>query len=136
MINKFKSKKGITIVSLVMTIVIMLILTGTTIYNLNLNNGVDRYNKMVADIELLEDQILIYYNKYEEIPKTDRAISIDEIEYYEIDLNKLDNITLNYGKEYNKNELTRISDVYVVNSNLNVYYLAGVEKTGETYHAK
>lgn len=57
------------------------------------------------------------------------------MEYYEIDLSKLENITLNYGSEYNQaSNLTKDSDVYVVNDNLKVYYLKGIEKGGTIYH--
>lgn len=139
MIN-IKSQKGITMVSLVIAIVILLILSGTAIYNLNLSNGTGRYNNMVADIKLLSDKTLVYYNKYGEIPKTDREnreINLNNEEYYEIDLSKLEGITLNYGKEYGQEEqITNSSDVYVINSNLNIYYLKGIEKSGEIYHEK
>lgn len=136
MIN-IKSQKGITMISLVIAIVILLILSGTAIYNLNLSNGVGRYNNMVADIKLLNDKTLVYYNKYGEIPKTNRSsININGEEYYELDISKLEGITLNYGKEYGQvGTLTSSSDVYVINeSTLNVYYLKGVEKSGEIYH--
>jgi len=136
MIN-VKGNKGITIVSLIVTIIVLLILSGTAIYNLSLSNGVGRYNNMVADIKLLNDKILVYYNKYGEIPKTHRQITVDGTVYNEIYLLKLDDLTLNYGKEYGEmEELTDSSDVYVVDENLNVYYLKGVEKSGEIYHVK
>lgn len=137
MIN-IKSQKGITMVSLVIAIVILLILSGTAIYNLNLSNGAGRYNNMIADIKLLNDKALVYYNKYGEIPKTNRSsININGEEYYELDISKLEEITLNYGKEYGQEgPLTTSSDVYVINSNLNIYYLKGVEKSGEIYHEK
>ena len=103
MINKYiKSNKGITIIGLVITVILLLILTGAAIYNVNLSNNKSYYNKMVADINLLNDKILVYYNKYNEIPKTDRSIKINEVTYWEIDLSKLDNITLNYGKGYRR----------------------------------
>lgn len=135
MIN-IKSQKGITMVSLVIAIVVLLILSGTAIYNLNLSNGTGRYNNMVADIKLLSDKTLVYYNKYGEIPKTDKnSININNEEYYELDISKLEGITLNYGKEYGQEGvLTISSDVYVINSNLNIYYLKGIEKSGEIYH--
>ena len=98
--EKINSNKGITIVSLVITIVLLFILTGTIIYGINLSNNRSYYNKMVADINLLKDKNLVYYNKYNEIPKTVRTISINETQYWEIDLSKLDNITLNYGRGY------------------------------------
>ncbi len=135
---KIKSQKGITMVSLIITIIILLILSGTAIHNLNLSNGVARYNNMVADIKLLNDKTLVYYNKYGEIPKTDKnSININNEEYYELNISKLEGITLNYGKEYGQEgDLTTSSDIYVINSNLNIYYLKGVEKTGEIYHEK
>lgn len=136
MINlKGNSNRGITIVSLVITVIILLILSGTAIYNLNLSSGAGRLNNMVADIKLLKDEILLYYNKYQEIPTTERKTNINGTEYYEIDLSKLDNITLNFGEDYGKTDnLTDSSDVYLVDSNLNIYYLKGIENSGEVYH--
>ena len=130
-----KSKKGITMTSLVVSIIILAILAGTTIYNMNSSTEVPKFNNMIADIELLEDKISIYYNKYGEIPKTDREIIINGIKYYEIDLAKMENITLRYGKEYGESAKLekKISDVYVINDYLEVYYLKGIEFDGERY---
>ena len=134
MIN-IKSKKGITLATLVITVIILLILSGTAIYNAGSTSDAGRYNNMVADIKLLKDEVLIYYNKYGEIPKTNKEIVIDDIVYYEIDLSKLENLTLNYGSDYGEEgELSDSSDVYLVSSNLHIYYLKGIEKSGETYH--
>lgn len=136
MINmKYNSQRGITMVSLIITIIILLILSSTIIYNMNSSNKVVGYNNMIADIKLLEDKLLVYFNKYGEIPKTSRAININNKDYYEIDLSKLDNITLNYGKEYNEStELTENSDVYLVNDSLDVYYLQGINLSGVRRH--
>lgn len=134
MIN-IKSKKGITIVGLIITIVILLILSSTIIYNLNSSNKVAGYNNMIADIKLLEDKILVYFNKYGEIPKTSRKININNIDYYEIDLSKLNNVTLNYGQDYNDGtELTETTDIYLVNDSLDVYFLKGINLSGTRYH--
>ena len=130
-----KSQKGITIVSLIIMVIMLLILSATIGYNLNYSNKAVGYNNMVADIKLLEDKVLIYFNKYGEITKTSRSINIDNIEYYEIELSKLDNITLMYGKDYNKSgELANTLDVYLVNSSLEVYYLRGIELSGKIHH--
>lgn len=132
-----RTQKGITIVSLIITVIILLILSATVAYNLNYSNKGAGYNNMIADIKLLEDKILIYFNKYGEIPKTSRAINIDNIEYYEIDLSKLDNVTLIYGKDYNKSgNLENTLDVYLVNSSLEVYYLRGTELSGKIHHLR
>lgn len=130
-----RTQKGITIVSLIITVIILLILSATVAYNINYSNKAVGYNNMIADIKLLEDKILVYYNKYGEVPKTSRAIDIDNMEYYEIDLSKLDNITLMYGKDYNKSgKLQDAPDVYLVNNSLEVYYLRGMELSGEIHH--
>lgn len=138
--TNIKSKKGITLVSLVITVIVLLILSGTAIYNSKSTKSVEKYNKMVADFELLNDKILVYYNKYGEVPITDRIWErnieeIGNIKYYEIDLSKLEGLTLNYGNGYGKTEeLTEDSDVYLINSNLHIYYLKGIKKDGEVYH--
>ena len=97
-----KNEKGITLMVLVTTIIILLILSGITIYGINLASGKEYKDKMFADIAALKDSVMLYYNKYGEIPKTNRSIELFEqkIEYWEIDLSKLDGITLNFGREY------------------------------------
>ena len=130
--EKIKSNKGITMVALVTTIIIMLILLGVSINGINISNNAVPYNNMVADITLLEEKLLLYYNRYKDIPKTEIVKQIDGVQYYEIDLSKLKNITLNYGIKYNGDE----EDIYLVNDNLKVYYLKGVQKSGTMYHYK
>ena len=120
---KLNSKKGITIISLVISVVVLLILSATAITSINSSDKIVEHGNVDTDIKLLKDKVLIYYNKYEEIPVTDRSIEKDGIDYYEIDLSKLEGITLKYGIEYGKNEtLTTSSDVYVIDSNLNICY--------------
>lgn len=130
--EKIKSNKGITMVALVTTIIIMLILLGVSINGINISNNAVPYNNMVADITLLEEKLLLYYNRYKEIPKTEMAKQIDGVQYYEIDLSKLENLTLNYGIKYDGDE----EDIYLVNDNLKVYYLKGIQKSGTIYHNK
>lgn len=142
MIN-IKSEKGITIVSLIITIVILLILSSVIIVNINSSTNINKVNYMYADLKLLEEKILVYYKQYGDIPKkstdlsgyniierlgTERNIN-DNDNYYEIDLSKLDNITLNYGSGGN-------FDIYIINEKtLTIYYLAGVENEDIVYHA-
>ena len=133
---KLSSKKGITLTSLVMTVVIMLIISTAAIYSIKVSDNTGPYNNMIADINLLEDKIFIYNNKYSETPKTSRKIKINNIDYYEIDLAKLNNVTLNFGKEYGgTGELNlNVSDVYVVNEYLEVYYLQGISLSNTMYY--
>jgi len=121
--------KGITLVPLIITIVILLILSGAAITSINESNDVGPYNNMVADLTLLEDKILVYYNKYGEIPKVEGDNQTIN-GYYNIDLTKLQNVTLNYGTQDEGDE----TDIYLVNDNLEVYYLKGIEVSGKTHH--
>ena len=62
--------------------------------------------------------------------------------YYVIDLSKLDNLTLNYGKDYKKwgaatNDLDDFQDLYMINSVTHqVYYIDGILFDKEYYFSK
>ena len=79
---KIKGNKGITLVSLVVAIIILLILSGITIRNFRLSNEKSYYNKMISDINQLNDKIVVYYNKYEEIPIVKNSNQIIEDKVY------------------------------------------------------
>lgn len=125
--RKIKSSNGITIVSLIMVVIIVLILSTVSFYSINSSQNIGKYNKMIADITLLEDKILIYYNKNGELPIKENGY--EDENGVEIDLSKLENITLNYGIDESD-----INDIYLVNSNIQVYYKKGIEKAGTIYH--
>ena len=127
-----KGKNGITLISLVVTIVIILILTATIITNVYTGSDYKKYKLMCADVEFLEDKILIYYNNYGELPLLDKVEqnlppqTNSEHEYYKIDVNKLTGITLNYGDE---------EDVFIIDtSTFEVYYLNGIEYMDTMYY--
>ena len=127
-----KKEIGITLVSLVITIVILLILSTTMIISVNTGQEYKEYKKMCADIEILRDRIAIYYNKYVDIPTVGDSIApsnfpetIETGNFYEIDLSKLPSLTLNFGTKEDSN------DMYIINMNsFNVYYLKGLEYNG------
>lgn len=137
-----KNQNGITIMVLVVTIVIMLIISSALIYNVRNSTNIQDYNNMCADIELLENKISVYYNKYGEIPITVDVledISVlesqknpdDGEDYYNIDLSKLGNISLNLGQG------TIDEDKYIINAKTHtIYYLKGVDFEGEIYYCK
>lgn len=129
--RKLKSDKGITIITLVVTIVVMLILASVTITSTNVGTSFRRYNLMCSDIELLEDKILYFYREYGELPIGNEVSSVpqeinNEHIFYEINMNLLGNITLNYGEA---------EDVYIVDSEtFEVYFLNGINYDGEIYY--
>lgn len=129
-----RNNKGITITTLVVTVIIMLILASTIIIKISDSKDVSKLNNLYADIKILEEKVLDYYNNYGMLPikgeQIDPLLSMENgNNYYEIDLSKLENITLNYGHgDDNK-------DIYVVNGDtLDVYYYKGVIYEGKKYY--
>ena len=133
-----KNERGITLVTLVTTIIILLILTGVTISVVNMINAKDQIKKMNADIQILQDKVILYYNKNQELPITQRSIELFEpsITYWEIDLNKISVTGLNFGHDFGKDgDLEfNVSDVYVINNNFEIVYLRGINYNGRTYY--
>lgn len=133
--------KGITLVSLVVTIVIILILSTIIIRNTYTGSDYKRYKLMCADVELLEDKILIYYNKYGNLPIITEngqvmpesmsegltsLLDTENHEYWKIDATKLSGITLNFGDT---------EDVFIIDTTtFEVYYLNGVEYDAKIYY--
>ncbi len=131
---KIRGNKGITMIALIITIVVLLIISSVIIVEMNTGDKFKDYQYMKADIEVIENSILVYYHNYAELP-IDKENSLSSVDlhgqasakddadkYYEIILNKLGNMTLNYGK---KDDST---DMYIINEKSHeVYYLKGIE---------
>lgn len=132
--NKNK-QSGITLTSLIITIVLIFILTAAVTYNLDDGSSYREYKKMCADIDILENKVLIYYNDYKELPIGELVTNIpkeikDDGNFYVVDTSKLTNLTLNFGKGTD-------DDKYIVNENsFKVYYLAGLEYNDSIYYSE
>ena len=140
--NLFKNKnivisqKGITLTTLVVTIIILLILSTTIITNINTGKKEEKYKKMCADIKILHERAISYYSKYEEAPIQGAPIDINFLDgntetgnFYQIDLNKLAPLTLNFGTEQDS------EDIYIINEkSLNIYYLKGIKFKDSIVH--
>lgn len=139
-----KNQKGISIIALILTVVILLILATALIRGSGDSADVQKYNNMCADIVLLEDKISIYYNKYQVIPVQESEISQELIpniiktkennqgSYYYIDLTQISNVTLNYG-----DGTLNSKDKYIINTmSHKVYYLNGIVLDEKTYYAR
>lgn len=147
MIN-VKENKGITLVTLILAIVIMLIISSILIYNSSTVAKTKALNSMYNDINSLAVKIEIYYSKHEEIPilkeeftNINNISSInqnDNENYYVIDLEALENIKLRYGKDYESYKQktnSELTDIYVINEQShNIYYIKGVQVDGKTYY--
>ncbi len=138
-----KSERGVTLAILILTILILVILTSIVATNSNDFLKASNVAKLNSDIKALEDRVAAYYVKNNTIPLYGSAMSRSEVNipdlsssdgdtYYVIDLNKLDNPTLNYGSGYKD---TTSSDKYIINNDThNIYYIRGIVYEGETYY--
>ena len=142
-----KSKKGVTLLLLVLTVLIMIVILGTITYTSLNNFKMNQYYRMCADIELLDEKIALYYLKHKEydldtfgLPIEDVQVSGDLVtaattegnvnynpnnsgELYKINLSKLENLSLN-----------NTSDFYIDKQSHTVYYAHGVEMDGDIYY--
>lgn len=142
-----KYNKGITLITLTVAVCILIIISGMLIYNAK--NGIKMRNVklMKNDIELLNDKINSYYVKYGAIPAEIEYIGNinfepqpnDNEKYYVIDLNALENVTLNYGLDFKNittsDDTISYNDVYIINEQSHhIYYVHGVEMDEIIYY--
>ena len=121
---KIRGNKGITLISLTVTVIILLVITGAIIYNSKNQLTSRRINDLKLDIELLNAKVDDYFLRNGELPvlcyytdKVNFAEILNKVaasqhsgfneelnandgdEYVVIDIEKLGGITLNYGYE-------------------------------------
>ena len=142
---KKTKERGISMISLVMTVVILTMLTNILVYDSLNGTYMKKITSLKNDIELLREKTLEFYQKYGKLPaeikyegenikKMGGVISLknDTGDFYVIDLEAMQGITLNYGKDYEKikNDATNAStytDVYIINENShNIFYVQGI----------
>ena len=152
MMKKNISKnKGVTLVSLTIVITVLLILTGVIIYNVQDSLGISNLQGMQNDVENLRDLVNNYYATYGKIPASLKYTNTENIEiiknagvisekidigdFYIIDLEELENLTLNYGEDYKnisdtttEEEASQYKDIYIINeTSQNIFYVAGIK---------
>ena len=140
--NILKNNRGISLITLIVTIIVLAILVGLSIRNMDTGTNIRNYNYMCAAIELLETKVMTYYNEKGTLPiKGDQIAdinstlcaqesSIDNDIYYQIDVMQLYNITLNYGGGNISNR-----NIYIINEQSHeIYYYKGTEYQGTTYY--
>ena len=160
--NFFKSQRGINLITLSVTVIVILILTNIILYNVKDNLGIQKLKNMQADIENLRDKVYAYDMQYGEIPvyyiqnsenqnekveytntqaiKDAGVISdMDGEIFYVINLSSLDNLTLNYGNDYEQikevEDINQLEDLYIISANThNIFYVRGVSYNGEKFY--
>ena len=139
MINILKNQKGITMIILLVTVILLVIITATIAFNVNKSLELSNLTKLENDIQALNDRVAVYYVANGTLPVTNTTYTKTEISnsitnlsandgniYYEIDISALSNITLNYGSN---------TDTYIINEEShNIYYLEGISYGGTIYH--
>ncbi len=155
-----KNEQGITLITLVVTVLMLIIITGTLVVNSTSTMQLSRLTKMQNDIEALDDRVAVYYVRTGNLPiYEDDKFTKDELiskftnmrpsssssdyyeidldtltngNYYTIDISELDNLSLNYGKSYKSIDST---DKYIINEETHkIYYLKGIKYEGMEYH--
>lgn len=151
--KKLKSNKGITMISLSIAIIILALLTSMVAYYSTDSVEIKKLNNMYNDIEQLEEKVSIYFYENEKTPilveypdveeiLAEQRRNLDSDKYYVLDLTKLKNVELNYGKDFekikaNNSDVQSYKDIYVINEEShNVYYLQGIEVEEKVYHAR
>ena len=149
-----KNKKGVTLLSLTITIVILLIVSNITIYSVANNLEIKNLKDMQNDIENLKDKVSNYYVKYGTLPivknkkYTDLSNiqeagvineEVDKGDFYVIDLSALENLTLNYGKDYEniqaEDNINDLEDIYIINDvSHNIFYAKGIKLNDKFYY--
>ena len=141
-----KNSNGITLVSLIITIVVMVIIASVTVSTSLDRFEINKYNKMINDLKLLENKVLNYYSKNDSIPiikDSEYNYTLldfeknanDNEKYFVIDLQAMDGIALNYGREGFEN-INSSDDVYIINEKSHqIYYVKGIELDGVYYHS-
>lgn len=125
-------------------VIIFLLLCSVFIFELIyalIQNGLElnKLNNVYKDIEIIEQRIAIYYLNNGNIPITGEKILFDNSinpndngTFYEIDLEKLENLSINYGKKEEG-----IEDIYIINEQSHtVYYLKGIVYKNKTIYSK
>ena len=148
--NKINNK-GITLITLVVAVSVLLIISSILVYNAKNGIKLRALKQMQNDIELLSDKIDAYYVKYGALPCEiiypnsniyfEKGPNDNNV-YYIIDLKAFDGIKLNYGDDYSKitntmsqEEIKKYYDIYIINEQSHhIYYVKGIDVDGVMYY--
>ena len=157
--KNIRAQKGITMITLSIAIIILVIVSNILVYNAKDSVYLDHLEKMYSDTETLRDKVIEYSIQYEALPANTEVeysldgkddlkenwISSEELEgkFYVIDLKTLEDVSLNYGRDYEKitqemssSAISKLEDIYIVSDvSQNVYYVKGISVEGKKYYS-
>ena len=144
--QKMKNEKGVTLVALTITVVILLIVSSILLYNANDNIQIKRLTSMYNDVSNLRDKVASYYKEYGAIPAKIEYTAVSHLrdagvigandgdKFLVLDLERLDGVTLNFGKDYEKvrkqqyADINQLKDLYIINEKShNIFYVEGIQ---------
>ena len=144
--RKMKTERGVTLVALTITVIILLIVSSILIYNANDNIQIKRLTSMYNDVSNLRDKVASYYKEYGAIPAKIEYTAVSHLKdagvigandgdkFYVLDLERLDGVTLNFGKDYEKvrkqqyTDINQLKDLYIINEKShNIFYSEGIQ---------
>ena len=160
--QKIKSEKGITLLILIVTLIVLALISVPIIVNTTDIAELQKYTYFKADIDKLRESIETTYGDMDDLSSigpvyTGSMLFLDNIQgedivrnpndgnvYYVISLENLNSymnsqISLKYGsgnkeENYQNNQYSG-SDVYIINEqSKTIYYTTGVEYKGVTYY--
>lgn len=143
-----KNKKGITLVTLTIAIIIMMIITSTLIYQTTNSAKIRNLNNMYQDVTKIKDKVDLYYANHHTIPvldtKYENVIQLQGINpndgdtYYVVDLEALANLNLSYGQDYELYKQTKsnyLTNLYIINERSHsVYFAQGISFEDKMYY--
>lgn len=151
--NTIKNNRGVSLISLVITVIVLIILSNMIIYEAKDNLKLGRLTEMQSDIDHLRDKVASYYAQNGKIPASIPYTNLDKIksagiisdvvdtgDFLVIDLSALENLTLNKGKDFEKvkespESANLYTDLYIINQvSHNIFYVAGVTIDDETFY--
>ena len=147
-ITNFKSNKGITLLTLTITIVLMLILSFSVTTNTTQYFERKNLTNLETDITKLKEEIDQYYSRNKTLPvinqytntiMLDKDINDNE-NYYVIDLSKMENLDLDFGKDYysitdTTTSISNLLDIYIINEATHtIYYPKGINAEGKIHY--
>ena len=142
--KKLKSEKGITMVTLIITVIALATLSITVIANTKSMVNTKNITELKNDISNLRQKVTDFYNEYGELPaeieytNTSRITNVlsekeKSSKFYVIDLQAMQGISLNYGMDYehvkntNTETANKYYDLYIINEEThNIFYMEGV----------
>lgn len=160
--TKVKSRRGVSLIILALTITIIIILTSVIVVNSTDNRNSAIKTLLIENLTSVEEAVRTYYivNGNMPLPTNEdayKSLSAQQIaemaidagieeeinlngdeqqSFYVVNMSLLDLDNISFGKDYNMDASKKPVDIFVVASNsFNVYYLRGQEIKGVRYYS-